>query len=443
MEAKDKIIKGRVLLQKSNPFFSYLVMHLKPKNEENMVFGGGVDIQGNLYYKKEFIDGLDVEQTKTFLCHEVMHLALEHLKRKQDRQKEIYNIACDLVVNDMLITNDFKTIKSGLIPENHTFIIGNNKIKHINEKPMEEIYNEVYKILKKHMKKVSSLSSSRFDNHEHSNGSGQGKSDGEDDKKGSGSGQKGKNNKDKDNKESNGTGSGQQNEQDNQSNEKESKQGRVFGENIKQKAQDWKKILTEAYTFAKMQGNVPNGVERMVDGLLESKLNWKELLYKYIIKEIPYDYTYSYPHKKSASVGVYMPSVVRETVDIMIAIDTSGSISQEELKEFLSEIIAIAKSFSNVRMTLIVADCKVHKVYEVCNGNIEKIKSLKMVGGGGTSHIPVYDWILKNKPNARLLVAFTDGWTDYPDREEIRTLWVICKDGVDKSHVPFGQIIKL
>ena len=69
---------------------------------------------------------------------------------------------------------------------------------------------------------------------------------------------------------------------------------------------------------------------------------------------------------------------------------------------------------------------------------------LKIRGGGGTSHKPIYDYVNENLPNTKLLVNFTDGYTDLDELDQtINTLWVLCKDGVSESRIPFGEVIKL
>jgi len=189
---------------------------------------------------------------------------------------------------------------------------------------------------------------------------------------------------------------------------------------------------------------MPNGLGILVDKLLNEKVNWKTLLYKYLTKTIPHDYSYSRPSKRSFSTGVYMPIMRKESIEIVVSLDTSGSIQGKELQDFMSEINGIAKSFNNLSMKLIVCDSEIKDVYTIGNGHSEEIAKLRIRGGGGTSHKPIYDYVNKNLPNTRLLVNFTDGYTDLDELDEsINTLWVICKNGIDGSNIPFGEVVKL
>lgn len=135
----------------------------------------------------------------------------------------------------------------------------------------------------------------------------------------------------------------------------------------------------------------------------------------------------SRPHKKSESVGVYLPHTVKENVEIAVAIDSSGSIGTEEINEFISEIVGISRSFANLNMTLIVCDAKVHDVYEIRNGF--DLKDIKIRGGGGTDATPIVKWLEENKPYAKLWIYLTDGYTQLNGGNPFKSLWVISKNG--------------
>lgn len=401
MDIATKITKAKVKLQKESPFFSYLVLNLKIKQSDETKTMG-VDNMGNLYYSEKWVKSLSLDELKGVLIHEVLHLALSHFIRGKDKDRMVYNIASDLVINCILKNNNFRLPEGALIPSYNTYILDGNitkngkayEIKNIDKKSAEEIYNELMNKLK--TKSVKILSKKQFDEHIYGNGKGN----------------KGENKSEKE----------------------------IEGEQIKK----WKQILTESSVYAKQQGNLPKGMERSIDILLNDKINWKTLLYKYITNELPFDYTYNYPSKKSRATGIFMPSVKRESIDIVISVDTSESIWQEELSEFLGEIVGIAKSFNNINMTLIVCDCEIKDIYEVRNGNIDTILNLKIRGGGGTNHKLIYDYVAENMPNTRFIINFTDGYTSFNNIENNpRTIWVITKGGIDESKIPFGEVISL
>jgi len=388
MDAKDKIIKAKVRLQKDNPFFAYLVMNLR-FSEDETIGTIGVNFKGDCKYNAKFIESLSDESLKGVLAHEVLHLALQHLQRQNNRNQEVFNIACDLVINNILINSQFTlpNESGGLIPYNNKFQFPNFEwIEDLDKKTAEQVYMEIYnneKLVKKVC--ISELDGKRFDKHIRGEGTPQ---------------------------------------------------------EIKESDDKWKKAFSEASCYAKQQGKLPKGIDRLLDVILNERVNWKQLLYKYLTRTLPYDYTYSRPSKKSFSSGFYMPSILRESIEVVVSVDTSGSISQDELGEFLGEIINIARSFNNIKIKLIVCDCEIKEVYDFSNGDIDTIMNLKFSGGGGTSHKPVYEYLAENLPSTKLLVNLTDGYTEFPDEESFKTIWVLTKNGCDESKIPFGEVIK-
>ena len=120
MEARDKITKQIIQLQKDNPFWAFLISYMKIKESKNLpIKTMAVDYKGNLYYDKEFVESLNEEELRGILAHEVCHLMLNHLARREKRNPLIANISADLVVNDILVENEFK-IFGDLVPYNHS-----------------------------------------------------------------------------------------------------------------------------------------------------------------------------------------------------------------------------------------------------------------------------------------------------------------------------------
>ena len=144
-----------------------------------------------------------------------------------------------------------------------------------------------------------------------------------------------------------------------------------------------------------------------------------------------------------------MPDFDRERIEISIGIDTSGSIGQEELNDFISEIVGIAKAYKDkIEMTLYAHDTEVQSEHKVENGSIEKIKQLKIKGGGGTSHKDVMDRIAKDRRECKLAVFFTDGDSDLQDidfgKYRYGKLFVLNKNGNDEQlKGKQAQVVKL
>ena len=202
--------------------------------------------------------------------------------------------------------------------------------------------------------------------------------------------------------------------------------------------EDWNGRLQEALTNAKMKGNVPLGIERLLGKLHEEKINWRTILQRYITNQIPYNHTYNFPHKKSRSCGFYMPSPLKEKVSVVIAIDVSGSIGQSELTDFLSEIIGMARAFQDrIEMTLITHETDVNDIFLVRNGSIDEIKRLKIEGGGGTAHDKVFTHIQDKIRDCKCCVFLTDGYSDLNridfNKYAYNKIFVISKGGTDSQ----------
>jgi predicted metal-dependent peptidase len=361
--AEDKLTRARIQIQYRNPFFARLSLYLKfveTNSKELDGNGAGVDADGNLYYDPKWIKELSDEQTIGLILHEIMHLSFLHLLRRGNRAPIKWNIACDIAVNKIIQDNNFELPEGGINPDGNQIKIFAQTIKDLDKKTVEIIYDEL-KIKEIHIK----------------------------------IGMKG-----------NGKGA----------------QGRGFDKHMegsqtkeeKQKQEnEWLNRVEEAYVGAKMRGELPAGIERLIGKLHESKVNWRSMLQRYLTSYIPYDYTYARPNKKSISAGYYMPDYIKEKIEVCVGIDTSGSIGEKELNDFISEIVGLARVYQNrVDMNIICHDVDVQNDLRVTNGSIYKIKDIKIKGGGGTSHKPIFEYINTKHKNCRVAVFLTDGYSD-------------------------------
>jgi predicted metal-dependent peptidase len=360
--AKERITKARIQVQMKSPFFSYMSLYLKLHEKEG-IETMGVDIKGNLYYSKEFVEKLSDEELQSVIIHEILHLVLLHLTRQGTRDRNLFNVATDLCINYMVRANGFKLPEGCLMADTDGVWEQkeqNIKIEGIDKKPAEEIYEELLKQIppeqRGQMGNGQGGGNGRFDDH-------------------------------------------------------------IYGEGLSEKEKrdvekGWSDKTHEAMTMAKMRGNLPVGMERLVGELHKEKINWRALLNNYITQQIPYNACWSKPHKRSVSVGSYVPHQLKERVEIAVCIDLSGSIGKEEYTDFLSEIIGIARAYQErVSIKFYSHDTDGYYGGLVENGNIEKIKNIKLKGSGGTSHLAVMDMMNKDR-DVKAVVFFTDGYSD-------------------------------
>ena len=156
------------------------------------------------------------------------------------------------------------------------------------------------------------------------------------------------------------------------------------------------------------------------------------------------DWNWVPPNRKLLSLDMYMPSIVKEHLNVIVAVDTSGSISAEELSAFATEAHSIITSLTSVRMIIIDCDAKVQSVLTIENGMSIDGSTLPWegkvwLGRGGTSFVPVFDWVDANGENPDLLIYFTDGYGTFPDHEpHYHVVWVMTTD----VQTPFGHLIE-
>ena len=197
-----------------------------------------------------------------------------------------------------------------------------------------------------------------------------------------------------------------------------------------------KEMLVRAATKAvmeKQQGSIPGDILRGIQDLINPKLNWKQLLERFVSEKAKEDYSWRRPNKRYQDA--YLPSLYSETIpEIVVAIDTSGSIGQVELTEMLSEVVYLWKTFNPEKLTVIDFDAEIHGIHTV--EHEEDIFSINFKGGGGSDVRPVFKYCEEN--NSTLVVVFTDMYLYFPEAPETPTLWISYGD--DKA--PFGELVK-
>jgi predicted metal-dependent peptidase len=432
LSTRDRISKSKISLHKKNPFFSYLVEHLY-FIEKEAVITMGVDEKSRCYYNAKFVDSLDSSVLDGVLTHEVMHLALRHPARGKDRRNitvngtTLWNIAADISINHLLIENGFSLPNCGIIPRGGSVTVFGVTIDNIGDKATEEIYEE----LKAQLKSQAQQS-----------GKGKGKGQGDDENTITVSGFGPNEGKGFDEHVwGEGSGAGESEEG------KEGKEASGEGEEVPKGNVNWEKKIAEAYHHAKMIGKTPAGFEREMEDLHKHKLNWRAILRKTVSSKLPYDLTYRRPNKKYLWGDIYQPSFTGEKIKVVCSIDTSGSMSEKDLADIISELLGISRSFSQVEFRLLTHDTDVHDDILISYNQEQKLKRIKVHGGGGTSHVPLYKYVQDKRygKETKLLISFTDGYSEFPDRKpEVDTLFILTGGHCARENMPkWGDTIFL
>lgn len=195
-----------------------------------------------------------------------------------------------------------------------------------------------------------------------------------------------------------------------------------------------------------LRGHAPGKLEAELKMARGEEVPWHILLARFFTGLRKDNYRFMPPNKKHIWRNIYLPSVgTPGPSHIVIAIDTSGSMSNETLKKVLGEIDNL-RSFTQCKLTLIQCDAQINKIEEYEEYEPTNFEKYKVIGKGGTSFTPVFEYLLKKQNEESFhfdtLIFITDGFGDFPkDEPEYPVLWLITKNGVQS--VPFGKKITI
>lgn len=379
-EAIKRIIQARAGLILDHPFFGSLALRLKLVEDESVPT---VYTDGNvLGYNPAFVKALSNTELQAVICHEVLHCSNGHPWREGRREHMKWNIAADFAINPIIEEDGMKLPKDCLLDP---------KLAGMSA---EQIYNKLPDPL------VIKMSGK---------GCGVGETRAP---QGSGSADEGDDPQDGEGEGGSATGNSEG---------------------------DWKVATVQAAQAAKMRGKLPASIERLIEEIVNPKVDWKAALQN-IVQQIlaKDDYWWRRPNNRYMASGMYLPSLYSEKIPpIIVAVDTSGSIGAKELAEFGAEITAIAAQTKPELIYVIYCDAAINRTEEYAPG--EPIE-MKPVGGGGTDHNPVFKHIDKEGWEPAVLICLTDGYTSYPNEApEYPVVWAMTTDQV----APFGTTIKI
>lgn len=204
--------------------------------------------------------------------------------------------------------------------------------------------------------------------------------------------------------------------------------------NIAAEEASWKTAMASALHQAKMAGKVPAGLDRFIKDLLEPKVDWGSQLRQYLTDKMRADDDWSRPNRRFAHRGLILPSIREEpTGELVVAVDTSGSISDAVLSAFQSEIRTIASEVQPEKITVIYCDAAINRIQIF---ERDDTINLKMCGGGGTDFNPPFRWVEKEGIKPHAFVYLTDGYGPFPPKTpEYPVVWCMISD----VNAPFGE----
>jgi predicted metal-dependent peptidase len=397
-EIETKLSAARTRLILDKPFLGALVLRLpmraaKPERCKTI----GTDVRA-LYYNPEYIGRLTLEQTQFVLAHEALHCALSHFARRQHRVKRRWDIACDLAINPLLIKDGLKPPPGVLMKSGFEGMMAEEIYPYIEEDMADETHDEHF-----------------YDEENKSQSAAAGQSLEDNDQTGGGAGE-------------GGEGAEQSGAVPRPLTETEQEQLAV----------QWRQRLAGAAQQAMQAGKLGASMARLVEHLLQPQLPWRMLLARYMTAAARDDYSFQRPSRREGDA--ILPTLKSTQVDVVVVLDTSGSVNDTELQEFVSEIDAI-KGQMRARLTLHACDAALCKngpwLFEPWE---EFSLPSNIYGRGGTRFTPVFEWLKGEGRKPDLLVYFTDAEGEFPKLEpDYPVLWLVKGRG----KVPWGQRIQL
>ena len=411
MTYQEKIQKAKAGLMLEHPYFGTIASALTLEKSDNIE--AFLSDGNSLQFNDEYFDAVGVEEIEFALANGAMHSVLKHESRAGDRYEWLWQLATDYTINSMLVNNGL------VLPDRANF-----------QERFEGIYaEEVYEILRSEITNEAlsgdeSLREQAYDE--------QGKTNKDrllEEEKGT------EEDKDRSRQSVSSSASGKQGEpSDTPAQDKDAEEGES------EMSLEEEKKMAEAFfeqLFKKMgrQGTLPKDLKFLVPRYFSHQIDWREMLYRHIASYAKSSFSFMPPNMKYLYRGIYLPSLSSDLLRIVIAIDSSGSVDEKLLGQFLGEVESVTQQYPNYEIDLITADAKVqsHEVFLPGEALGYEVK-----GGGGTDFRPVFEYIDRHIDHPTLLIYFTDGLGTFPSQEpNYDLLWVMPEN----QEVPFGEVM--
>ena len=205
-----------------------------------------------------------------------------------------------------------------------------------------------------------------------------------------------------------------------------------------QQQAEWKVKVAQAAQAAKMMGKMSANMQRLVDEVLQPKVDWREVMQKFLVKARTDQRSFSRFNRRFIAQGLYLPSVSGEQMgEVCFAVDCSGSIDQKTVNQFAAEIKRVKEDLMPERIHVLYFDSEVSHVesYEQHDD-----LDIKPHGGGGTDFAPVFAKIIELGINPVAIVFLTDlCCNSFGDQPDAPVLWVTT----DPGKAPFGEVVEM
>lgn len=391
-ELPREVSQARIKLMLDEPYLASAVARFPLVNAEKMDWCETMAVDGYyIYVNPAFCQKLSTAEITFVLAHEVMHCVLGHLDRRGQREPDLWNQAADYATNLMLVQMGLTMPKEGLINDQYQGLTA----------------EQIYERLQQKASQGSGGGDSKDDSSAGEIRKGWDLHIGPDDMRG------------------------------------QSTRAREFPT-----AEERKRLrvsLTKSLE-PRLRGVAPGLFDSEIRQAQGGQVPWRTLLSRFFTGLRRDNYRLMPPNKKHVWRGIYLPSMgAPGPSHIVVAIDTSGSMSDDILADVIAEIDKL-RSATECRLTLIQCDADIQKVEEFDEYSGTSFARYRVFGRGGTSFKPVFNWIRDQSQRGiyqfDTLIYLTDGYGDFPEKSpNYPVLWIMTKSG--KSEAPFGEVIKM
>ena len=388
-QAREKLVTARIGLLLRHSFFGNLATRMQLINADLWCSTAATDGL-KFYYNSRFIMMLKPKEVEFLVGHEVLHVVYDHMGRRGNRDPEIWNIADDYAVNA-----DLKRHKVGEFIKTVPCLYEQK----YDGKAAEEIYDDLMKNVQKIS--IDDLLDQMIDDHMDGDGDGDdGDQEGEGNKKG--------------------------------------KRPTMSPEERERVRQEVKQAIINAASSAEA-GSLPLGVERLIKQHTNPVMPWRELIQTNLTSAIRTDYSWMRPSRRGWHMDAIMPGMnPGEEIDVVVAIDMSGSISNKQAQQFLGEIGGMMNSFDGYKVHVFCFDTETYNPKDFSSENMDLIEEYEPMGGGGTDFDCIFQYLKDNAIDPKRLIVFTDGYPfgSWGDADYCDTTWIIHGD--KNPNPPFG-----
>ncbi|KFI21340.1 vWA domain-containing protein [Nitrosococcus oceani] len=403
-----KLSAARTRLIVERPFLGALVLHL-PLREASPEWCGSTATDARaIYYNPAYVEWLSFEQLQFILAHEALHCALCHFARRGRRHLGRWNAACDYAVNQLLVREGLEPPPGVLLKQDYRALSA----------------EEIYPLLPVGAK-LQTVDQHVYD-HEDS--------------------------------PSNAPADLNPASQDWSIHGPERHNPPVYDGRLlpssqvsasgspppltemerEQLGRLWQQRTVSLAQQALQNGKLSGPLRRLIGNLGRPQLPWRQLLAQYLSAAAQNDYSFARPSRREGPA--ILPRLASQQIDLAIVLDISGSIHDEQLQSFLTEVSAL-KGQLCARVTLHACDADLCElgpwIYESWEG---LTLPENLPGGGDTDFRPPFAWLAREGLYPDVLLYFTDARGPFPQAEPpYPVIWLVK----GKAQVPWGRRIQL